>query len=140
MKSAGFTLVELVSTLLIMSILAFFVMPRFFDRLDFESHGFTEQTQAVIRYAQKVAIAQRRTVHVLIAANNVRACYDLACANAVPGVPVTNAPSGITLSPVTNFNFNGLGASSLASQLDISVIGDGTYHIYVEAQTGYVHP
>jgi MSHA pilin protein MshC len=140
MRNAGFTLVEMVATLLIVGILSIYVMPRFFNRLNFEAQGFFQQTQSVISYAQKVAIAQRRTVYVVIASNNVRACYDAGCTNAVPGVPVNTAPSGVTLSPATTFNFNGLGSSSLASQLDITVSGDVTRHLYIESQTGYVHP
>ncbi|MCA1973912.1 MAG: type II secretion system GspH family protein, partial [Caenispirillum sp.] len=67
----GFTMVELVVTLIVIGILAVVAAPRFFDRADFDARAFLEQTAAALRYAQKAAIAQRRTVCVAFAANAV---------------------------------------------------------------------
>ena len=110
-RNAGFTLVELVTILVMVGILAAFAAPRFVDNTGFESRGFFDQAQATVRYAQKLAISQRQSppkppVFVVIGANNIRACYDAACAtpviNPANGAALAvNAPGNVTLAPVT---------------------------------------
>ena len=73
-------------------------------------------------------------------------CADSTCASTVP-VPspqgesnfVRTAPSGVTVGPDTTFTFRPLGDTNLASKLALSVTGDGTRTITIEATTGYVH-
>ena len=65
---SGFTLVELVVTMIIVGILAVTVLPRFDHLGAFDAAGFADQTQSLLRYAQKSAIAQRRWVAVDVAA------------------------------------------------------------------------
>jgi MSHA pilin protein MshC len=153
-RNAGFTLVELVTILVMVGILAAFAAPRFVDNTGFESRGFFDQAQATVRYAQKIAISQRQSppkppVFVVIGANNIRACYDAACAtpviNPANGAALAvNAPGNVTLAPVTTFSFDGSGSPSIAAQLAITVsssgVGDINRNFFVEAQTGYVHP
>lgn len=150
---SGFSLVELVATLIVIGILAAFAVPRFVDRTGFESRGFYDQAQGLVRYAQKIAIAQRQSapkgpLYVVIAATSISICYDAACAAAVTdpisgAALVLNAPAGVTLAPVTTFSFAGSGAPSTAAQLAINVnstgVGDINRTFYVEALTGYVH-
>ncbi len=62
MKNSGFTLVELIVVMIIIGVLAVAALPRFFDRQTFDARGFADATQAMLRYAQKAAIAQRRNV------------------------------------------------------------------------------
>ena len=134
-------------------VLAAFAVPRMVDRTGFESRGFFDRAQATVRYAQKVAIAQRQSppkppVYVVITASQIRVCYDAGCTapvtDATTGAALAlNAPSGVTVSPVTTFSFSGSGAPSVGAQLAISVnstgVGDVNRTFFVEAQTGYVH-
>ena len=155
--AAGFTLAELISVIMIVAILMAVAVPRFVTKSGFESRGFYDQAQAVVRYAQKIAIAQRRTLYVNITSSRLGVCYDPGCASHVPP-PVAyqaselsncandpnwlcvGAPSGNGLSPAGTFSFDGLGRSNLPAALTVTVSGDMNRLFTVEPETGYVHP
>lgn len=152
----GFTLVELVMVMIIVGILAVFAAPRFFDADIFKSRGFADQVQASLRYAQKVAIAQRRNVCVAMTAGDIT--LTIASASGAASACDTNliSPTGespykintpsasITLSPVQTFIFNALGkpfdtlGNPSVAQKTIAISGAAS-PIIVEAETGYVH-
>lgn len=152
LHQSGYTLVELVMTMVIVAVLAVVVAPRFADNDAFQSRGFADQVQAALRHAQKIAIAQHRFVCVAFGASSVTLTYDSTAPSTshttatCPGSNITGptgqspytvtAPSGVTLSDGTNFNFDAQGKPSAAQ--NISVSGYGT-SITVEAGTGYVH-
>lgn len=140
----GFTLVELIMTMVIVGILAVYAAPRFLGSSVFQSRGFSDQVQASLRYAQKVAIAQHRFVCVNIASNSLT--LSLGATNTCGtnlqslsgGTSYTiTAPSGITVANAS-FTFDVIGRPSAAQS--IAVTGGGmTTTIIVEAETGYVY-
>lgn len=138
--AAGFTMIELVTVIGIAAILAAFAIARIGTQ-SFDTEGFANRAAAMVRYAQKLAIAQRRTVFVVTTASNIKLCYtDATCATPVQEPPGTNAfsynpPSGVTLS-AASFSFSALGRPSGATT--ITVTGDGTKTISIVAETGYV--
>lgn len=147
MKSTGFTLIELVVVILVTGILAAAVAPRFFNRTTFDTRGFYDQAAAALRYGQKEAVAMRRPVCVSLSATAVSFSYGqkASCDTPLPapsgGALVVSAPAGVSLaSPRASFLFDALGRPSFSGQLDITVNGDTVSHIYVEQETGYVHP
>ncbi|MDP3700936.1 MAG: type II secretion system protein [Hylemonella sp.] len=147
----GFTLIELVMVILLIGILAVFVGPRFDERI-FAARGFHDETLALMRYAQKTAIAQRRTVCVAFAADSATlsiapAAATNTCTGALVGPrgePAGNitAPAGVAYQAVPGaaFFFNPLGQPSQALALQVTQAGVAIgMTVTVEAETGYVH-
>ncbi|MBI1965849.1 MAG: type II secretion system protein [Betaproteobacteria bacterium] len=146
-RACGFTVVELVVTISIVGLLAAIVVPRLVGPDAFASRGFSDEAINVVRFGQKTAIAWRRTIFVCVTLNSVSAALAAGCAapitHPVTGNPLTaTAPSGVTLGPVGDFTFNGLGQPSAATTITFTstIAGDPARQIVVEAETGYVHP
>lgn len=140
-------MVELVMVIMILGILAAVAVPRMLGRSSYEAYAYNDEVQAVLRYAQKTAIAQRRAVYVVLTAGGLSVCFvDTTCATPVPSPHGTGAalsapaPAGTTVSPVTSFHFDGLGSPSFTSNLTVTLAGADTRQITIEAETGLVHP
>jgi MSHA pilin protein MshC len=88
----GFTMVELIVVMILIGILGAIGAARFFSRTGFDAAGFAEQGAAMLRYAQKLAIAQNRPVFVQVSTQGMALCYSAAspCAAA----DRVGAPSG----------------------------------------------
>ena len=145
-RISGFTIVELITIIVIMGILAAMAAPRFFDRNVFDSRGFYDQVISTLRYAQKAAIAQHRFVCVSFPANNsitvtygtTNSCVDgtLASPSGDP-YPLINRQTSFSGGvPPAPFYFDALGKPSARQDISVS---DYATHIIVEAETGYVH-
>lgn len=153
----GFTLLELILVMVIAGILAAVAMPRLVGTNSFDSRGFTDQLAATVRFAQKLAIAQRPDpasvpvgrVYVHLTATTATLCYvaTIPCpaADLAPGpggeTPYTiTAPNGVAIaSPVAALGFDAGGRPNIAAPLLIGVNGAGAYSVWVEQETGYVH-
>lgn len=90
----GFTLIELVAVLVLAGLLATFAVNRFFQRDTFDARSFADQVTNIVRYGQKLAVAQNRAVFVRIDANRVALCFDAGCSDEQKVVPPTGKNSG----------------------------------------------
>lgn len=90
---AGFTLVELVTVMVLIGILSAVGASRFFDNAVFEGREYADQAKAIIRYGQKLAIAQNRLVYVRSDGNSFGLCFDAACSSRVPAPAGNNSGS-----------------------------------------------
>ncbi|MDZ5634928.1 type II secretion system protein [Janthinobacterium sp. GMG1] len=90
----GFTLIELVAVLVLAGLLATFAVNRFFQRDTFDARSFADQVTNIVRYGQKLAVAQNRAVFVSIDANKVALCFDAGCSDEQKVVPPTGSNSG----------------------------------------------
>jgi MSHA pilin protein MshC len=145
----GFTLTELVVVIVIATILAAFAIARI-DTRDFDAEGYANQVRAAVRYAQKIAISQRRNVTVTVNASaGVSLAYAAPTSAPVRMPPGTDAfvvskPAGASLSGTLSggsFTFSPLGDPGAGGTIIVSAVGGGItpVTITVEGGTGYVH-
>ncbi|WP_195763658.1 pilus assembly FimT family protein [Duganella guangzhouensis] len=87
---AGFTIVELVTVIIVMGILGAVAVGRFHDNTTFDNRAYADQAKTIIRYAQKLAIAQNRNIFVQSNGNSFAVCSGAACG----GSEVIATPAG----------------------------------------------
>jgi MSHA pilin protein MshC len=139
----GFTLIELIMVIVMLGVLAVFAAPRIFNTGDFSARGFHDETMSLLRFAQKTAIAQRRTVcvalndkGVILTMDTNAAAPDGTCDAALltPNVP---RGGGRLSASVAKFEYRALGDTNLANNISIAI--SNAEPITIQAATGYVH-
>ena len=147
----GFTLIELIMVLVLVSALAVFVAPRLSGISDFNARGFHDETLSLLRHAHKSAIAQRRPVCVAFTPNGASLQVDAdrdagtgsnGCETDLAG-PRGETPARITARGAVQFTstpptlvFDAQGRPSAAW---VAQVAGASRQITVEAGTGYVH-
>ena len=151
----GFTLIEVVMVIVVLGVFAVLVAPRIFNSNDFYARGFHNQNLAMLRYAQKTAVAQRTSVAVIfnvvatpptltLTAYNQRTASYVNLAGPKGPSSVQTAPSGVSYSGIPrNFYFDALGqpvdaAGALLATQTIQII-NAARTITLEAVTGFAH-
>ncbi len=138
----GFTLIELIMVIVILGVLAVYAAPRMFNTGDFNARGFHDETLSLLRFAQKTAIAQRRTVCVTLNANGVTLTMDTtippdqACDTVLEPPNTLRGGAGLVGAPGA-FQFSPLGSTNQAAAVTVTI--PNSTNITVEAVTGYVH-
>lgn len=148
----GFTLVELIVTMVIIGIMATLVLPRF-NSTGFDEREFRDRLMTALRYAQKSAIAARRTACANFSASPPTATFRISTNNGAADCTVGSALQGPdgnalavtttrgvtfgTLPPAIVFDAAGRPTTGGAS---IAISGlPAALNVIVEAETGYVH-
>lgn len=96
-RARGFTLVELIAVLVLVGILGAYASSRFIGRESFDARAYADQTLAMLRFAQKLAIAQNRRVFVRLDGDSVALCFDNAYCTTRVLAPGGNSASTRTL-------------------------------------------
>jgi MSHA pilin protein MshC len=145
----GFTLIELIATLVLLSILGVVAFARLGNLDQFESQGFYRDTLTAVRYAQKLAVSTGCRVDVTLenVASGTQGRYSLhqgqlGCTDTTYTRDVLNpadrtlayqgtAPSGVTISPTASFRFTPQSTvEGLASDTTFS-IGGSSFTVYL---------
>lgn len=144
--ASGFTLPELVAVIVIMSVLAVVGLPRVWGTA-FSEVAFYDDTLAALRFAQRTAVTQQRTVCATFTATQLSLTYasvygSNACGPALVRPATTSpyvvtAPSSLSYTAAASFQFNLLGVPTPNANQTITLTGGKT--VTVEADTGYVH-
>jgi MSHA pilin protein MshC len=138
---AGFTLVELVAVIVLLGVLSAVIAPKL-TRSGVDGRNFVDRSFNSIRFAQKLAIAQRRTTYVCIGASSLAVGFSTGCAAPASdpgGGTISFTSTAVSMTPL-EFSFDAQGR--VAAQHDIVINVPDTsdsYTLRVEANTGYVH-
>jgi MSHA pilin protein MshC len=152
LRHRGFTLIELIMVILILGVLAVVAVPRFTGNV-YTGRGLHDETLATLRFAQKTAIAQRRSVCVTVNADGIgmnmfvdnpapATCAAATLAQApvlaspLPRPAANRRGTGLT-STTSPFQFTPLGSTDQAAAITITVAD--SLPIVVEPGTGYIH-
>jgi MSHA pilin protein MshC len=153
-KSAGFTLLEFLSIIVLMGIISAVAVSRL-DLNPFRTAGFEQELRSAIRFAQKFAIASGCEVEVTVNAagdayalnlrNGVNTAapgscltaagaFTLPLANPTGGNFAGNAPAGTDITSGLVFVYDRQGRPSASGTIVV-----GGQNIVIEAGSGYVH-
>jgi MSHA pilin protein MshC len=147
----GFTTIELVTTILLIGILVAVALPRIGKNSGFEERAFRDDTLAALRYAQKSAIAARRTTCAAITPTSVTVSISTAfnaatCAGGLTLIGpddkplVVTARGGAAFSPVPGSVIFDAGGRPIVGAGTLSFAGlPAALALTVEAETGHVH-
>ena len=151
---AGFTLIELVTIIILVGIVAIVAMPRFSLMTGFKDVGYRDQVVATVEYARKIAVAQRRHTCVAIATSSVTLTSDHGLPSShvsgvcpspllLPsGISVITAPSNVTATATVSIDFDAEGRPIVGAPATITISDSSsgtTSTLTIEAESGYVH-
>jgi MSHA pilin protein MshC len=142
-QQRGFTLIELIMVVVMLGVLAVYATPRMLNMGDFNARGFHDETMSLLRFAQKTAIAQRRTV--CVALNNTGVTLTMDTNATLPdgtcdaALAPPNTPRGGTglSGSVAGFQYSALGSTNQTANVAIAI--SNSTSITVDAATGYVY-
>jgi MSHA pilin protein MshC len=153
-RSDGFTMVELITVMILIGILAVVALPRLDQSQGFGATSFRDRVAASLRFAQKSAVAHRRLVCATVAADRLTLAVDGSfgagtCAMALSGpdgaspaalspsasVTLTSAPGGpLYFQPSGSATSDAAGTAPSGFTLTVT----GQTPITVNGATGYV--
>ena len=156
--SAGFTLIELITVMVLLGILSVVALPRMgMTSAAYQAQAFSEQVRSALQYAQKTAVSHRRLVCAAVTSTSVTLTVaSLNGASSCSGTTLTGAGNGdgsafatspnsasVTISPTATVYFqpsgqvSSDGAGSTVSDFSFTVAGNPA--IAVQGATGYVN-
>ncbi|RKZ99477.1 MAG: prepilin-type cleavage/methylation domain-containing protein [Gammaproteobacteria bacterium] len=140
---SGFTLVELIMVIVLLSILSAVALPRFFARSGFDERVFFDDTLNAIRYAKGVAVATGCQTQFQSTTSGYQVFRDDSCTSGTftthvrhpttGEIGLSGSQTGVTMTAIT-ITFYPLGNASTDATISI-----GNKNIIVVADTGFVY-
>jgi len=128
--SPGFTLVELIMIIVLISILSVSVVPKFFSTSAFRLEGGAAMVVADIRYTQELAMSTQTSKTISFTTNHT---YYTVNSQTV------DLPSKVSIFSGATFTFNSLGEPTLGGGSSVKIqAGSSKKTITVESYTGRV--
>lgn len=147
MKYNGFTMIELIVVIIMLSIMAVSVLPKFFNSTGFQEYTYQSEIITTLRAVQIRAMQQ----------TNSSECHLVLVTESALGIPSgCNVSSGTWESETTSvviqgghevtfdvssgnysFTFDGMGRPSCSGCV-ITILGDNTLNVTIESE-GYIH-
>lgn len=95
----GFTMVELIVVMVVVGILATVVVGKMLDNQHYEVPAHAERLRSLLRYGQKIAVAQNRPVYIDVSNTKLLLCFDdnTSCTSPVLATGQANDGSSATL-------------------------------------------
>ncbi len=147
--NSGFSLVELITVIVLLGILGIVALGRFIDQNQFAARGFFDDTVTAVRFAQKLAISSGCDVRVITTAGSYQLRQSSTCnaddfSNPVPNpanrsnnYQNANMPNGFSLT-AGNITFNARGRREGSTSPFTLSDGSTTYNFRVHSSTGLV--
>ena len=127
-SSQGFTLVELIMVVVLISILAVSVVPKFMDTSAISLQGGAALVVADIRYTQELAMSTHTSKTITFTTNDTYYTVNS---------QTMNLPSRVSISSGATFTFNSLGEPTAGGGSSVEIqAGSSTKTITVESYTG----
>jgi MSHA pilin protein MshC len=144
----GFTVIELVTVVVILGIVAVVAAPRMFNNAIFNQRGYADEIAGALRYSQRIALASGCNVRVIVNAAgysavqpNVRCVTGGAWNTAVLSPdrrPLANvAPAGIVVNAAV-IEFNGAPPPAARLIAPVAPLNVGTFAVTIDAAGGSV--
>ncbi|MCU7834413.1 MAG: type II secretion system GspH family protein [gamma proteobacterium symbiont of Taylorina sp.] len=139
----GFTLIELVTVLIILGIISVVGSAKFFNNSTFKDARYHQEILSAFRFAQKIAIASQNKVTICLTSTSYTLYYSsAACSGTNVQHPAKQGgykdTATSTINPVANYTFSADGNVSSSTGVYSFTIGPG-HSIKIESVTGYVH-
>jgi MSHA pilin protein MshC len=150
-RFSGFSLIELLVVVVLLSILSVFALGNLFNQDQFAAKGFFDDTVNAVRFAQKLAISTGCDVRVITSASSYQLLQSSGCIANDFANPVANPanrgnnyqnsslPASFSLAPATSITFKAWGALDSGNNFTFTVTdGTTTWSFDVYGQTGLV--
>lgn len=133
--SNGFTLIELVTVITILGVLAAFAAPRFLDNSTFTGRTTQDLILRTAQEARQLAMTKGNSANVQLQIDNSNHRLRIQYTESGTQTRDTALPTDITVTSAT-INFSMLGDATPVS--NIAITADTTRHVCLES-TGYAH-